>query len=372
MHRLYSCPCAFRIILIARSSGQQAAGLGWNPDSSGLTVHVAASHCPSGKHREDQLFPTSSILLTSCSRLPHMHTPLRAGNGVFCAFCILFSTHFLVGHAQVSANPGGLSMDWLTTLLSLSPFDLEQLENDTKLPSPCLQLPLDNPPLSQKKKKKRQLQGYRELQRVSDLSEANNHLLPLEWVIWIFFLTYLSSLFAVKTQVCALNPAQRIMSGQKEITMVCESSQADTWGMSTLSQKDHRVWVQNQVLVPALWSCKPSEPPCILHRVAVRMKWDFLCKRNLLLFLDDQGPPAQNFSSWLPVQPQHTCDALDLESGCSSQLSSLPLPLFFGRLFLPHCLANAYWLPVHSTDGCLLSIHCVPITVTGTGDTMVN
>ena len=60
------------------------------------------------------------------------------------------------------------------------------------------------------------------------------------------------------------------------------------------------------------------------------MKWDFLCKRNLLLFHDDQGPPAQNFSSWLPVQPrvylstpQHTCDALDLENGCSLQLSSL-------------------------------------------------
>lgn len=92
-----------------------------------------------------------------------------------------------------------------------------------KLPSPCLQLPLDNPPLSQKKK--RQLQGYRELQRV--MKQMTTYL-PLEWVIWIFFLTYLSSLFAVKTHVRALNPAQRIISGQKEITKVCESSQADT------------------------------------------------------------------------------------------------------------------------------------------------
>ena len=129
-----------------------------------------------------------------------------------------------MGHAQVSANPWGLSMDLPTTLLSLSPFDLGQLGNDMKLPSPCLQLPWDNPPLSQKKI--RQLQGYRELQRVSD--EANDHLLAFGMVIRIFFLTYLSSLFAVKTHVHALNPAQRIISGQKEITKVCESSQADT------------------------------------------------------------------------------------------------------------------------------------------------
>ena len=124
-------------------------------------------------------------------------------------------------------------MDLPTTLLSLSPFDLGQLGNDMKLPSPCLQLPWDNPPLSQKKK--RQLQGYRELQRVSD--EANDHLLAFGMVIRIFFLTYLSSLFAVKTHVHALNPAQRIISGQKEITKVCESSQADTWGMSTCHRK---------------------------------------------------------------------------------------------------------------------------------------
>lgn len=64
-------------------------------------------------------------------------------------------------------------MDLPTTLLSLSPFDLGQLGNDMKLPSPCLQLPLDNPPLSQKKKKK----AVTGIQRIAKSDEANDHLL---------------------------------------------------------------------------------------------------------------------------------------------------------------------------------------------------
>ena len=84
-------------------------------------------------------------------------------------------------------------------------------------------------------KKKKAVTG---IQRIAEcLMKQMTTYLPLEWVIWIFFLTYLSSLFAVKTHVRALNPAQRIISGQKEITKVCESSQADTWGMSTCHRK---------------------------------------------------------------------------------------------------------------------------------------
>lgn len=53
-----------------------------------LTVHVTASHRPSGKHRKDQLFPMSSIL-TSLSRSPHMHTLLLGLEMVSSVPCIL-------------------------------------------------------------------------------------------------------------------------------------------------------------------------------------------------------------------------------------------------------------------------------------------
>lgn len=206
--------------------------------------------------------------------------------------------------------------------------------------------------------------------------------LPLEWIIWIFFLAYFPSLFSVKTRLCS-EPRPEDNQGQKKSTKVRESSQARYLREEHLSRKDHRVWVQNRVLAPALWSCKPSEPPCILHRVTMRMKWDCLCKRNVLLFLVDQGPPAQTsqiFGSWLPFQPRiclsvppHTHGALVLENCWSSQLSSLPLLALPWMAFPVPCAWPAFTdESIHSTDGCLLSIHCVPITVTGAGDTVVN
>ena len=204
-------------------------------------------------------------------------------------------------------------------LLSLSPFDLGRLGNDTKLPSPCLQLPLDNPPLSKKKKS-----SYRDTGNCKEcLMKQMTTYLPLEWVIWIFFLAYLSSLFAMKTHVHALNPAQRIISGQKGITKVCESSQADPWGMSPCHRKitgfgfKIRYWFPLCDLVSLL--------SLLVSFTEWQWGWNgiFYVKGICCYFMMIKGPQHRtsvpgclsNLASTSP--PLNMCVALDLENGCS-------------------------------------------------------
>lgn len=132
----------------------------------------------------------------------------------------------------------------------------------------------------------------------------------------------------MKTHVQALNPAQVIVGSGKKSTKECESPRADT---STCHGKITGCGFRTRYRF-LLCELASSEHPCILHRVTMRMKWDFLCKRNLLLLYDGQGPAAQTrliFSSQLPVQPrtclchpQHTC-------GCSSPGELLVLPAVF-------------------------------------------
>ena len=75
----YSCPCAFGIILIAEIIWPASGRSRMKPRFVWLTAHVATSPpliAQVGSIHEDQFVPTSSILLTSLSLFPHVHTVL--------------------------------------------------------------------------------------------------------------------------------------------------------------------------------------------------------------------------------------------------------------------------------------------------------
>ena len=82
--------------------------------------------------------------------------------------------------------------------------------------------------------------------------EANDHL----FAFGMNHMDFLFSIFAIfifheNTRLCS-EPRPEDNQCQKKSTKVRESSQARYLREEHLSRKDHRFWVQNQVLVPAL------------------------------------------------------------------------------------------------------------------------
>lgn len=113
------------------------------------------------------------------------------------------------------------------TSLSLSPFSLKQLGKWREAPPLVYSYPwathlwANEGPGSCKECLMKQMTTY----------------LPLEWIIWIFFLAYFPSLFSMKTHVCALNPDQRIIRVRRKALRCVNHRRPDTWGKSTCQGK---------------------------------------------------------------------------------------------------------------------------------------
>lgn len=267
---------------------------------------------------------------------------LEARDGVLHTFCTLSSTDFLVGCAQVSAQ--FLSMDLLRVLLFLFPFRLGHQGKWHRAPIPLSIATLGQPALEQM----RGASGTQELERLYD--ERSDHLLAFG-MNHMDFLSIFATLFSMKTHIHTLNPAQRTISRWRKSMKMCVVPEQIPEGWALVTERAKGLHSESG-LVPALWSCKPSEPLCILHRVAVRMKWDFMCsKRNWPLFHSGQGPPAQSsqiFSSCLhPTLLASVAPSLNTHTGLHSWRNAghsdylhSHCSLFSECLFLLHLLGQ--------------------------------